>query len=444
MYDLLLRQPFMSGAGLEASRAQALVAAMREVELALAAEQEAIGLLPAGSAEAMAPYLGDDAFDMQLLAEETAKGGNAAIPFVKQAKAALPDDLKRHFHKGATSQDIVDSALIVLLKPRLERCLSLLAQARTAGCSLMETHRGTAMVGRTLMQQALPITFGAKVANWLWGLYQAEQRLGEVASHGLFVQLGGAVGVHSGLDEHGLELMDGLATRLGLNAPLLPWHTDRQPILALAGALDAVAAGAEKIALDVALMCQTEVGELSEPAEAGVGESSSMPHKRNPVACARIRAAARQVHGNAGIIANAGAQPLERGLGEWHAEWAPLVDSVLLVEGALETLAKLLEGLEVHGEAMQRNLAVTGGAIMAEPAARVLVPAGGSDAAKRIAREAAETAREQGRPYADVLIEHPEVAGKVDESALRDAVRPELYIGSSQAQVERALKVLSD
>ena len=442
MYDLLLGQPFMSGTGLEASRAQALVAAMRQVELALAAEQEVHGLVPEGTADALQMHLDDGVFDMQALAEETVKGGNAAIPFVKQAKAALPNDLKRHFHKGATSQDIVDSALMLLLKPRLERCLSLLAHARQAGCTLMEAHRGTAMVGRTLMQQALPITFGAKVANWLWGLHLAECRLDDVTSSSLYVQLGGAVGVHSGLDEHGLPLMDGLATRLGLNVPLLPWHTNRQPILAIAGALDAVAAGAEKIALDVALMCQTEVGELSEPAEAGVGESSSMPHKRNPVACARIRAAARQIHGNAGIIANAAAQPLERGLGEWHAEWAPLVDSVLLLEGALETLAALLSGLEVHGEVMQRNLAVTGGAIMAEPAARVLVPALGSDTAKRIAREASETARAQGRPYADVLLEHPEVAGKVDAPTLREAVRPELYIGSSQAQVERALKVL--
>ncbi|GHB14991.1 class-II fumarase/aspartase family protein [Modicisalibacter luteus] len=442
MYDLLLRQPFMSGAGLEATRAQALVTAMLEVELALAAEQEARGLLPEGTADALQMHLADDVFDMQALADETVKGGNAAIPFVKQAKAALPDELKRHFHKGATSQDIIDSALMVLLKPRLERCLSLLAQTRAAGCTLMNAHRDTAMVGRTLMQQALPITFGAKVANWLWGLHQAERRLSDVVANGLYVQLGGAVGVHSGLNEHGLPLMDGLAVRLGLSAPLLPWHTDRQPVLALAGALDAVAVGAEKIALDIALMCQTEVGELSEPAEAGVGESSSMPHKRNPVACARIRAAARQVHGNAGVIANAAAQPLERGLGEWHAEWAPLMDSVLLLEGVLETLATLLGGLEVHAEAMQRNLAVTGGAIMAEPAARVLVPAVGSDTAKRIAREASETARVQGRPYADVLLEHTDVAGKVDEAALRDAVRPELYIGSSHAQVERVLNAL--
>ncbi|SDL39840.1 3-carboxy-cis,cis-muconate cycloisomerase [Modicisalibacter muralis] len=442
MYDLLLRHPFMSAEGLAATRDTALIAAMREVELALASEQEALGLLPQGSAEAMARHLGDEVFDSRALADGALKGGNAAIPFVKQAKAALPDELKPCFHWGATSQDILDSALMLLLKPRLARCLTLLERARVAGCVLMRDHRDTPMVGRTLMQQALPITFGAKLAHWLHGLHQAERRLAEVVAQGLYVQFGGAVGVHSGQGEHGLTLMDGLATRLGLNAPLLPWHTDRQPILALSGALDAVAAGAEKIALDVALLCQTEIGELSEPAEAGVGESSSMPHKRNPVGCARIRAAARQIHGQTGLLSHAAAQPLERGLGEWHAEWAPLVDATLLLEGALESLAALLEGLEVHREAMRRNLAITGGAIMAEPAARVLTPALGSDTAKRIAREAAETARHEGSEYAKALLAHGEVAGRIDAETLRAAVQPELYIGSSRAQVERVLKAL--
>jgi len=442
MYDLLLRHPFMSGEGLEATQAQALVAAMRDMELALASEQEQLGLLPEGTADALALHLTDDVFDLVLLAADTAKGGNAAIPFVKQAKAALPDALKPHFHRGATSQDILDSALMLLLKPRLARCLSLLERSRASGCTLMSTHRDTAMVGRTLMQQALPITFGAKVANWLWGLSLAERRLRDCAEHGLYVQLGGAVGVHSGLDEPGLALMDGVAARLGLSEPLLPWHTDRQPILALAGALDATAVGAEKIALDIALLCQTEVAELSEPAEPGVGESSSMPHKRNPVGCARIRSSARQIHGLVSTLSNAAAQPLERGLGEWHAEWAPLLDATLLLEGALETLTVLLEGVEVHRDAMQRNLMLTGGAIMAEPAARVLTPSLGSDEAKRIARESAEIARQQQRSYAEVLLAHDAISDTVDAETLRAAVDPNLYIGSSRAQVERALKAL--
>ncbi|MDW5377615.1 adenylosuccinate lyase family protein [Halomonas sp. HP20-15] len=443
MYDLLLRHPFMSDTGREACQATALVRAMCDVELALAAEQQALGLLPAGSAEAIAAQLDEADFDIAALARETAKGGNAAIPFVKQARAALADDLKGHFHRGATSQDIVDSALMLLLKPRLQRCSQLVWQSLADGAALMQRHRDTPMVGRTLMQQALPITFGAKIGQWLWGLHQARQRLDTAIDSGLYLQFGGAVGVHSGQGEHGVALMTGMARRLGLSEPWLPWHTDRQPIHALGCALDGVAVAAEKIALDVALMTQTEVGELAEPAEAGVGESSSMPHKRNPVGCARIRAAARQIHGALGVLANAGAQPLERGLGEWHAEWAPLVDGVLLLEGALETLGHLLGGLEVDEQAMARNLAMTGGAIMAEPAARVLQTILSSDDAKLVAREASETARRDGVAYADALLAHARVAGSAAEaSALRQAVRPELYIGSSRQLVERVAERL--
>ncbi|WP_129138992.1 class-II fumarase/aspartase family protein [Modicisalibacter coralii] len=443
MYEQLLRHPFTSVSGREHCRARDLVAAMRDVELALAAEQEHLGLLPDGTAEALGRHLPLEAFDTEALALDTAKGGNAAIPFVKQAKAALPDALKPYFHRGATSQDIVDSALMLLIKPRLTRCRHLLGEAIDAGRGLMIAHRETPMVGRTLMQQALPITFGAKVGQWLWGLHQAGERLDAVIDAGLYVQFGGAVGVHSGLDDAGVTIMSGMARRLGLAEPWLPWHTERQPIHALGCALDAVAVAAEKVALDVALLTQTEIGELAEPAEAGVGESSSMPHKRNPVGCARIRAAARQIHAALNVLANAGAQPLERGLGEWHAEWAPLLDAVLLLEGALETLRQLLGGLEVHPEAMARNLAVTGGAIMAEPAARFLQSVLDSDDARRVAREASETARRDGVTYAEALLAHERVAGSgIDAEALRRAVHPESYIGSSRQLVERVLERL--
>jgi len=444
MYEQLLRHPFTSVSGREQCRALDLVAAMRDVELALAAEQENLGMLPGGTAEALGQHLTLEVFDIEVLADDTAKGGNAAIPFVKQAKKALPNALKPHFHRGATSQDVVDSALMLLLKPRLTRCRHLLTESIDAGRSLMMTHRDTAMVGRTLMQQALPITFGAKVGQWLWGLHQAGERLDDVLAGGLYVQFGGAVGVHSGLDDVGVTIMTGMARRLGLAEPWLPWHTDRQPIHALGSAMDAVAVAAEKVALDIALLTQTEVGELAEPAEAGVGESSSMPHKRNPVGCARIRAAARQIHAALSVLSNAGAQPLERGLGEWHAEWAPMLDAVLLLEGALETLRHLLSGLEVHDHAMARNLEITGGAIMAEPAARVLQSVLATDDARRVAREASESARRDGVTYAEALLDHEKVAGSgIDAEALRQAVRPESYIGSSRCLVERVIERLN-
>lgn len=442
MYDTLLRHPFMSSTGRSATQARDLIDAMAAVEIALANEQETLGILPDGAADGIAHVLRAHAFDLESMARETVLGGNVAIPFVKQAKAALPDELKGHFHRGATSQDILDTALMLLLKPRLEACLTHLKCSREAGCVLMRTHARTPMVGRTLMQQALPITFGVKVAQWAENLAQAERRLKGVAETGLYLQFGGAVGVHSGLDAQGLEVMDRVAARLGLASPLLPWHTNRQPIQALAGAIDAVAVGVEKVALDVSLLTQSEVAEVSEPAVPGAGGSSSMPHKRNPVICARLRAAARQIHGQVATLSHAGAQPLERGLGEWHAEWAPMLDAVLLMEGALESLVVLWEGLEVHPETMRHNLALSGGAIMAEPAARFLADALGADAAQRIAKEAAETSRRERRDYADVLLADEEVARQVDAQRLRACVDPGLYIGSSPWQVQRVLDAL--
>ncbi|WP_280547737.1 adenylosuccinate lyase family protein [Halomonas sp. 11-S5] len=437
----LIQHPFMSQQALAECNARAMVDAMLAFELSLAEVQEARGAVPGGASQAMRQTLEAHDFDLEAIAAGVASGGNAAIPFVKQGRAALPEELKRYWHQGATSQDVVDSALMLMLAPRLAALDALLVRCRTAALSLMQAHDQTVMVGRTLMQQALPITFGVKVAHWAIGLEQARRRL---AGLELPVQFGGAVGVHSGLDDQGLAFMDALAERLGLAAAVLPWHTDRQPIHALATGLDAAAGAAEKLALDVSLLTQTELGEVAEPAAPGMGESSSMPHKRNPVRCALIRGAARQVHGHATVILNAAAQPLERGLGEWHAEWAPLLDSALLLEGALEQAAVLLEGLEVHPEAMRRNLAVTGGGIMAEPVSRLLAPVVGQDAARRISAEAAETARLTGRPYAQVLHEqllagHDEVAGRVERAELERASDPALYLGSSQAQVQRAI-----
>jgi 3-carboxy-cis,cis-muconate cycloisomerase len=440
MPDTLLRHPFMSQSALTQSNTPALVEAMLAFELALAEAQEERGAMPEGASEAMRRALEVHAFDLEALAAGVASGGNAAIPFVKQARAALPNELRRYFHMGATSQDVIDSALMLLLKPRLAALDALLLRCRTAAITLMQAHEQTVMVGRTLMQQALPITFGVKVAHWAIGLEQARRRLAQLE---LPVQFGGAVGVHSGLDGpgwdgQGLDFMDAIAQKLGLATPVLPWHTDRLPIHALGTALDATAGAAEKLALDVALLTQTEVGEVNEPGGEGMGESSSMPHKRNPVRCAMIRGAARQVHGYTTVLLNAVAQPLERGLGEWHAEWSPLVDSTLLLEGVLEQAATLLEGLQVNPEAMRRNLAATGGGIMAEPVSRLLAPVLGQDAAKRISVEAAKTARLQGIPYAEALEAHAEVGGRIEAEALRQATDPALYLGSSQVQVRRA------
>ncbi|MED5295561.1 MAG: adenylosuccinate lyase family protein, partial [Pseudomonadota bacterium] len=465
MTAALLSHPCMSQDALKDCRDADFIASMLAFELALVRAQERIGAVPPGTAADMAERLEHHAFDVDELARGVASGGNPAIPFVKAGRGALPDHLKRYWHQGATSQDVVDSALMHLLTPRLGAIDGLLERCRTAGMALMRTHADTPMVGRTLMQQALPITFGAKVAQWTVGLEQARRRLGEVADQGLPVQFGGAVGVHSGWGDEGMALMQAIAQELGLSCPILPWHTNRQPIHTLQTALDAVAGAVENLALDVSLLTQTEVGEVSEPSAPGMGESSSMPHKRNPVRCALIRSSARRLHGHTSVVLGAVAQPLERGLGEWHAEWVPLTESVLLVEGALEQAAVLLEGLEIHPERMAANLAVTGGAIMAEPVARLLTPSLGPERAKALAADAAEQARQQGRRYADVLVSLVQEGGDAVNSdagastaasshasphdstlpsaeAIRAATDPALYIGSSKHQVRAALEWL--
>ena len=443
MLDAFIRHPFMSRAGVAACSPRDFLAAMCRVECALARVQERAGLVPAGTAAAIETRLDIDAFDLDALAADTADGGNVAIPFVKQAKALLDADLRAHFHYGATSQDIVDSALMLVIQPGLARIEQRLVEARGHGSALMTAHARTPMIGRTLMQQALPITFGAKVAHWLGGLAQAETRLVDIAANGLFVQFGGPVGVHTGFPDHGPALMEALADELGLNRPLLPWHTDRQPIVALADALDAVAIAAEKIALDVALMAQTEIGELSEPAATGAGGSSSMPHKRNPVGCTRMRTAARQVHANVALVHDVAAQPLERGIGEWQAEWAPLIDSLQLVEGMLDTLVVMFEGLDVRVDAMQHNLRLAASAFLAEPATDMLMPHLAAAAATRLVAEAIHQAVAQKSELADVLLERPEVAAHVDEQRLRAALDPMAHVGASLAQVERVRQMLN-
>lgn len=354
-----LQHPFMSRAALEHFDNAALVDAMRDFELALADSEERHGVLPAGTAEALHQYLGEHAFDLEDLEAGTALGGNVAIPFVRQAKAALPEDLRPWFHFAATSQDVLDSALMLLSQRRLPTLLALARHSLNALAALMERHRDTAMIGRTLMQQALPITLGVRAAQWALQLDEARTRLDDITAAGLPVQLGGPVGIHNGLED-GPAITGTLAAALGLRAPLLPWHTDRQPIHALITALDALAVAADKIALDVSLLAQSEIGELSEPAGEGVGGSSSMAHKRNPVRCALIRTATRHIHGHTATVIQAAGQPLERGLGDWHSEWTPLIESQQLLEGALLQLATLLEGLEVHDEVMAQRLVELG------------------------------------------------------------------------------------
>lgn len=444
MPDRFTRHPFMSQQAIEETGSDATVRAMLAFELALADAQEARGIVAAGASEGMREALAGHEFDTDAIAQAIETGGNPGIPFVKAARAALPESLRPHWHRGATSQDVVDSAFMLLIKPRLTRMNTLLGACLDAARTLMQAHRDTPMVGRTLMQQALPITFGVQAAHWAVGLEHGRRRLDTVRRNHLPVQFGGAVGVHSGLGEDGQPLMADIAARLDLNAPVLPWHTTRYPVHEVVTALDGLAGSIGKIAVDVATLSQTEIGEVAEPAGENMGESSAMPHKRNPVRCALIRTACQQIHGHAAVILSTGSHPLQRSLGEWHAEGAPLFDAVCLAEGALEQLQVLLDGLQVHPDAMRRNLELTGGLIMAEPVKQVLTLLVDADQAARITGEAADEARRTGAAFADTLASHPAVSELDNEEALRRATRPEHYLGSAGQQVDAVLTWLDD
>jgi 3-carboxy-cis,cis-muconate cycloisomerase len=338
---------FVPDAVQEAVSGDAWLRAMLDAEVALAAAEAAEGVITAEAAAAIAaarPDLGG-------IAVAARAAGNPVVPLVQALRSAAGE----HAHHGATSQDILDSAAMLVAQRALIGVLDQL-DAVVADCArLAREHRDTVMAGRTLMQQAQPVTFGLKAAGWLAGVAGARARLREL--HGrLPAQLGGAAGTLSALGDRGPAVLERFASELGLAAPALPWHGDRRPVTELGAAL-AVAAGAvEKVALDVVLLAQTEVGEVAEDSSGGRGGSSAMAHKRNPVGAIRARAAARSVRAAAGVLLEAMAGEHERAAGAWHSEWTALSDALAGTGGAAWSLHEALSGLAVYAERMRANM----------------------------------------------------------------------------------------
>jgi 3-carboxy-cis,cis-muconate cycloisomerase len=329
--------------------------ALVDVEEALAVAEGAAGVIPADAVEAIKAA----ALDLDDLGIAARASGNPVVPLVQRLREAAGEHGDA-VHFGATSQDILDSAAMLVAKRARVEILAELDAVVARCAELAREHRGTVMAGRTLMQQAEPVTFGLKAAGWLAGVAGARNRLRELE---LPAQLGGAAGTLAKLD---VAVVDDFAARLGLAAPPLPWHSDRRPIAELGAAL-AIAAGAvEKVALDVILLSQTEVGEVAEASGGGRGGSSAMPHKQNPVGAIRARAAARSVRGAAGVLLEAMAGEHERAAGAWHSEWRALSDALAGTGGAAWSLHEALDGLTVNPDTMRANLAVEGGVGAAE------------------------------------------------------------------------------
>ena len=416
--------------------ASAWTQAMLDAEAALAAALADASVIPVPDAEAIARCCTVDLFDVDDLAQRSWSAGNPVVPLVSALTELVPGDAARYVHKGATSQDILDTATILVLRRASVPLLTEL-DAVLAGCAaLAQRYRGTAMAGRTLGQQAVPTTFGLKAAGWLTGADAAVHRYREVVA-ALPVQLGGAAGTLASLGTHGIDVLDAFAHRLGLAQPVLPWHTLRGPVIEVASALGAVAGALGKIATDVILLAQTEIGEIAEPG--GAGGSSTMPHKRNPIRTITALAAIRRTPGLVATLLSAMPAENERATSGWHLEWEPLRELVDLVGGAGARLAEVVCGLSVDTDRMRDNLKLTGGLLLAENVTTRLTPALGRLAAHELVTELVTAAVRDDQPLRDVLRADERVNQRLSAEEIDAALDPNDYLGVAAELVDRAL-----
>ncbi|MEU0201032.1 MULTISPECIES: 3-carboxy-cis,cis-muconate cycloisomerase [unclassified Streptomyces] len=403
---------------------EAYLRALLDAEAALTRAQAALGLAPAEAATAVTEAAGSGGFDVRSLAGRARAGGNPVIPLVADLTKAVGDTYGPYVHRGATSQDIMDTATMLVAARTLDPLLADLDRTAQALSRLAAEHRDTAMPGRTLTQHAVPTTFGLKAAGWRSLVLDARDRVQAVRAL-LPVQLGGAAGTLAAFGAYGADdptaLPVAYARELGLRAPELPWHTLRTPVADLAGCLAFTAGALGKIAVDVLTLSRTEISEV---AEGSGGGSSAMPHKSNPVRSTLLASAARRAPQLAATLYGSLAAEDERPAGAWHAEWEPLRDLLRLAGGAARDAAELAEGLRVRPEAMREHLDLTGGSIVSERLSAELAPVLGRAGAKELlTRLAAE-----GRPLAEAT-----------ELADTD-LDPTHYTGSAGALTDRALE----
>ncbi|WP_372455041.1 3-carboxy-cis,cis-muconate cycloisomerase [Streptomyces buecherae] len=438
----------------EVTSDHAFVRAMLDAEAAVTRAQAAVGLAPPEAAATVTAVARADRFDLASLADRARAGGNPVIPLVADLTQAVADAHAEHaayVHRGPTSQDIMDTACMLVTAASLDLIAADLGRAADAFGALAARHRDTPLAGRTLTQHAVPTTVGLKVAGWRALVLDAYERITRVRA-ALPVQLGGAAGTLAAFHAYaeapnatpgpdggdpGLALVAAYADELGLAAPELPWHALRTPIADTGAALAFGAGALGKVAGDVLVLARTEIGELGEGSGGG---SSAMPHKANPVRATLIAAAARQVPALASVLLGALVAPDERAAGPWHAEWQPLRDALRLLGGAAHTAAELGASLTVDADRMRANLGLTGGALLSERLVAELAPRLGRGPAKAALTRAARRAAEQGTDLLDALRAEPEVTGALPAARLRELAEPADYLGSAGALTDRALR----
>lgn len=438
----LLQHAFWDDACARELSDEKLLAGMARFEGALAKASVAAGLVPVAAADTIAKVAAQAHFDADAIGKAARRSATIAIPFVKsltEQVAAASAEAARYVHFGATSQDVVDTGVVLCLAPATKHVLNLSKRVGDAAAALARRHANTPMVARTLLQPAVPISFGWKAAVWLAGIARAHAGLAAATSAACRLQFGGAGGTLSSFGKHGESIAGALATELGLERAPISWHSLRDGFARL-GAETAILAGATgKIARDISLMMQPEVGEVAEPSGAGRGGSSAMPHKRNPVACvAALEVAQRAPHLAAVLLAQLSPEH-ERGLGQWQSQWFTLRDLLCSTAGALAAMAETLEGLQVDERAMRANLDRSAGLVYSENVAVHLARTLGKQAAHALTEKLCETAVLERKTLAEVLRADPQAGKALDEGTLENLFDPQSCLGSAPKMIERAL-----
>jgi 3-carboxy-cis,cis-muconate cycloisomerase len=415
---------------------------MIRFEWALSAALESAGLARAGAAAAIEALRDGHFVDMTALLMQAEKSGNLAIPLIRQLTSSVRsqnENAALFVHRGATSQDVLDTALVLQIREALGLIETSLQELDECLASQARKHADTVLAGRTWLQAGPPVTLGLKIAGWLAALRRHRQRVASVGQRAAMLQFGGAVGTLAALGEKGTEVSSTLARKLELREPEIPWHTHRDNLVEVATTLGLLVGTLGKIARDVSLLMQTEVAEVFESAEEGRGGSSTMPHKRNPVGCAVILAVANRVPALVSTLLSSMGHEHERGLGNWQAEWETYPEIFRLTASALDRTREIARGMEVNQEKMRANLEASDGLVMSEAVSVALADRIGRDRAHDLIEKASRRAIADKRHLGAIMKSDQEICKHLTESQIDNLMDPRNYLGSARKMIDRVL-----
>ncbi len=410
-----------------------------DVEAALATVQGELGVIPWEAADEIVRHCRLDRIDMAELRRQTERIGYPILGLVTQLNNLCRDGLGEYCHWGATTQDITDTATVLQIREALNIVDRELTALSAALARLAADHRNTPMIGRSNLQQAIPITFGYKMAGLLSAVERHRERLDQLRARVLVGEFAGAAGTLASLETGAMQTQAGVCAALGLDQPVIAWHTIRDNIAEVGAFLGLVGGTLGKLSTDVKLMMQTEVGEVHEPFAHGRGSSSTMPQKRNPISSCYIHAAISVVRQHAAALMDAMVADHERSTGPWEIEWIVLPEAFCLMAGALKQARGIVEGLEVDADAMRRNIDLTHGLVMSEAVMMGLGPHIGREYAHDLVYDICRKAQAEGRPLLDLLDEEPTITKHLDREALARLCDPANYLGQSGIMVDRVL-----